>query len=259
MSDEEPQYEQRAKFTRDLPVQLTQSELQAHGARLARKVKDLELVKERKAKEARKLSLEIKEIELEIKRIADARDKGEELRPVTCAERVHGNVMEVVRLDTGAVIEARPLRYDEMQTSIPGTDDPYAGEDVPTPEAPTDDQLDQAAAAAAGGDPLCGICDEPVGPDDATEMLEDIGMVHSLCAEDRRSEERQASMNAGATADSQTDSQNDEDDEPGIEADDSENAGDGNEAPDSSPPAKPKRARGSGGSGSKRPKRKGKR
>lgn len=109
------------KFSRELPVTLNDHELQTYGQMLATKVKEEELAEEKKKEVVASHSARIKAIRVEIKRIADARAKGEELRPVVCGERLRGNVIEIVRLDSGAVVDTRPAELSELQLSLPGT------------------------------------------------------------------------------------------------------------------------------------------
>lgn len=118
------EHSQQGEFTRELPVQLNDHELQTYGRMLAEKVREVELTEERKKAVVKEWSTKIGIIRQDIKRIADARAKGEELRPVRCAERLHGNVIEIVRLDRGEVVDTRPADLRDLQTTIPGTDEP---------------------------------------------------------------------------------------------------------------------------------------
>lgn len=113
-------YEQKSEFTRELPVTLNDHELQAYGKMLAEKVREEELAVDKKAQVAKEHNSRIQVIRNDIKRIADARAKGEELRPVRCAERLKGNVIEIVRLDREEVVDTRPADLTDLQTSIPG-------------------------------------------------------------------------------------------------------------------------------------------
>lgn len=112
------------KFSRELPVTLNDSELQTYGRMLADKVREEELAEEKKKQANAEHSARIKTIRVEIKRIADARAKGEELRPVQCGERLKGNVIEIVRLDRLEVVDTRPAELRDLQTSLPGTELP---------------------------------------------------------------------------------------------------------------------------------------
>lgn len=121
MSDE-INYKQQGKFPRDLPVQLNETELDKYGELLAVAVREVALLEEKKKQDAAKWANQIKAKNLEVKRLADARAKGEELRPVMCAERLVGNVVNIIRLDTGGVVDSRPADLQDLQTTIPGTD-----------------------------------------------------------------------------------------------------------------------------------------
>lgn len=131
------------KFTRELPVTLNEHELQTYGKMLAEKVREEELAEEKKKQVAAEHSNRIKVIRQEVRRIADARAKGEELRPVHCGERLRGNVIEIVRLDRGEVVDTRPAELTDLQTTLPGTDIPEAPEDFS--EGPRGEQLGSLA------------------------------------------------------------------------------------------------------------------
>lgn len=107
------------RFTRELPVALNDHELQAYGKMLAEKCKEQELALEKKKQVTADHNARIKVITNEIKRIADARAKGEELRAVQCGERIRGNVIEIVRLDRGEVVDTRPADLRDLQTTMP--------------------------------------------------------------------------------------------------------------------------------------------
>lgn len=107
------------KFSRELPVTLNDGELQAYGRLLADKIHAVELKEDAKKQEMARRGAEIKTYNQEIKRLADARLKGEEVRPVQCEERLHGNVIEVFRLDLGTVVDSRPAGMQDLQTTMP--------------------------------------------------------------------------------------------------------------------------------------------
>jgi hypothetical protein len=107
------------RFTRELPVVLNEHENQLYGKMLAEKCKEQELAIEKKKQVTADHNNRIKVITNEIKRLADARAKGEELRPVMCGERLHGNVIEIVRLDRVEVVDTRPADLKDLQTTMP--------------------------------------------------------------------------------------------------------------------------------------------
>lgn len=108
------------RFTRELPVVLNEHENQLYGKMLAEKCKEQELAIEKKKQVTADHNNRIKVITNEIKRLADARAKGEELRPVMCGERLHGNVIEIVRVDRGEVVDTRPAELKDLQQEMPG-------------------------------------------------------------------------------------------------------------------------------------------
>jgi len=105
-------------FSRELPVNLNDHELQQYGRMLAEKVKEEELAVEQKALRNKEMNGKIQGIRNEIKRIADARAKGQELRPVKCIERLRNGVVEIVRTDVNEVVDVRPADMRDLQTSM---------------------------------------------------------------------------------------------------------------------------------------------
>lgn len=113
--------ETRGTETRTLPVTLTTDELLARGdglARAHRAVRD-EQAKQKAVKEEMKQRLE--DLEGEVGKLARiVRDKAED-RDVEC-RIVHdylANAVQVVREDTGEVIEARAMTDRERQIGLP--------------------------------------------------------------------------------------------------------------------------------------------
>lgn len=110
-------------FTRELPVRLSDAELQSYGKMLADKIGEQELAEARKKQSVAEWSGKIKAIENEVKRLADARSKGAELRPVECADRFNAGTVEVVRLDTHEIIDVRPADLRDRQLDLPELDE----------------------------------------------------------------------------------------------------------------------------------------
>lgn len=135
------------RFTRELPVLLSEHENQMYGKMLAEKVNELRLAEDKKKQVMADHNNRIKVIETEITRIAVARAKGEELRPVMCGERLHGNVIEIVRIDRAEVVDTRPADLKDLQTTMPG---------MGMPEIP--DGFDEGPR----GDGLGSLADRPV-------------------------------------------------------------------------------------------------
>lgn len=145
------------KFTRELPVTLNDHENQVYGKMLAEKVNELKLAEDKKKQVVADHNNRIKVIENEITRIAVARAKGEELRPVTCGERLHGNVIEIVRIDRGEVVDTRPADLKDLQTDLPGMGMP---------------QIPEGFDEGPRGSGLGSLADEPVNDEAPAEMVE---------------------------------------------------------------------------------------
>lgn len=189
------------RFTRELPVHLDEHELQMYGRMLAEKVKEQELAIDKKKQVMADHNNRIKVITNEIKRLADARAKGEELRAVMCGEKLHGNVIEIVRIDRGEVVDTRPADLKDLQVEMPGMGMPAIPEgfdEGPRGEAlgsladkPADDGEmvtssvgDQVYTHAGGDDEsdvlVCDACGEVVKEGDATALYEG-STIHEQC------------------------------------------------------------------------------
>lgn len=185
------------EFTRELPVALDDRELQVYGKMLAEKVKEVELLEERKKAETNSWASKIKIANAEIKRIADARAKGEELRPVMCRERIKGNVIEIVRVDRGEVVDTRPAELRDLQTSLPGTGVPEIPTELPDGSGPTEHNGEDVVSSSGdtvhvmpddedhSDDRICDGCGEPVADDEPTEDYNGSTM-HRECADEKR-------------------------------------------------------------------------
>lgn len=125
-------------YKKELSCKLSDETLQMYGAMLARKLKERDALDEKKKAVGKEYSAKISVIDQDIRRMADARDKGEELRPIDCVDRWNNGTVETVRLDTAEVVEVRAATPADRQTDafIPGIDDdvPDFGEPAPSAE-----------------------------------------------------------------------------------------------------------------------------
>lgn len=119
------------KFTRELPVQLTDEEKQKYGKMLADKLQEEKLAEDRAKQIAAGEKAKIKAISTEIARIAAARRDGAELRPVECYESWVNGAIHVIRTDTSEIVEIRPAMFEDRQASFPEySDAPDSGDPV---------------------------------------------------------------------------------------------------------------------------------
>jgi hypothetical protein len=188
------------QFTRELLVPLTEDECQLHGKMLAEKTKEVAAIREQKTAADRGFTARIKAVELEIKRLAETRTKGEEMRPVLCVERVRNGVVEVVRLDRNppVVVDTRPADMTDLQTTIPETDErmgdvlPFAPVDDGPPVGPglalvPDAPPEETPPEETGNVESVGVCmrcTESIGADDETVQDKTGAIVHLRCIAD---------------------------------------------------------------------------
>lgn len=105
-------------ISKELPCKLTQEEQARYGQMLSSKVRERDLIDEERKSTAAEYGARIKGTTSEISRIAAALDKGEEIRPVDCHWQFHAGTMQLVRVDTGAVVTVRPATQEERQLSL---------------------------------------------------------------------------------------------------------------------------------------------
>lgn len=110
---------------RELPVKLSDHELNLFGGYIAEKHKEKGRLKDQLKRVVAEYKGQLLKLEEDINRLAEARVKGEETRPVMCEERWHSGAIQVVRLDSGEVIDARPATLADAQETLPidGTTD----------------------------------------------------------------------------------------------------------------------------------------
>lgn len=160
---------QEKTFTRELEVDLGEAELQLYGKMLAEKVQEEGAIEEQKKLAMKEYASRLSKVRNEIARIASARSKGRELRPITCVERFNGGMVEIVRTDKNEVVDTRPATFSERQTEFPGIDEDDQGElpidnDEPfESDAPVDAEVDHDGVdvVASSGATVHVMPDEP--------------------------------------------------------------------------------------------------
>jgi hypothetical protein len=106
------------KVTRSLKCKLTPEEVAARGQELANQIGDRHQVELEKKAEADKFKAQIQEIDSRCTELAtEIRDKAEWREGEVVAER-DGDQMVLIRLDTGEVIQQRPLKDSERQVKM---------------------------------------------------------------------------------------------------------------------------------------------
>jgi hypothetical protein len=106
--------------TRSLPCELTNEEKRLRGEALAQKRQEWEEVERARKAATQKAKAEQERIDAEADLLAEAIRTGREYRDIEVVERKNIDIrmMETIRMDTGEVIDSRPLRSDEMQTTL---------------------------------------------------------------------------------------------------------------------------------------------
>lgn len=102
---------------RQLPCALTDQEKLARGMDLAKLSETIQTMRDIEASRRKGAKVEIEGLELDQSKLAATIRQGTELRLVEVGEEhdLTSKVVRVVRLDTGAILTARPMTQDELQ------------------------------------------------------------------------------------------------------------------------------------------------
>ena len=136
------------RWKKPLPVRCTPAETERNAQKLAEAELALHREREAKAESNRAYAAKIKDLQGEVKGLAldvKAGTKQEEVEVETTYDWPHGSV-KVTRLDTGEVVEERPMRTPERQRQIP-LDEPVKQSQAPV----------AAVTGVPGGDPTKGM------------------------------------------------------------------------------------------------------
>lgn len=108
------------RFTRSLPCKLTDSERRLRGVKLAEANHERAEIELRKKDASAGFREELKANGKRIEELSEQVSSGVEKRPVECCERPDEDrqVVEIYRVDTGAVIDTRPMTLDERQPKL---------------------------------------------------------------------------------------------------------------------------------------------
>lgn len=108
------------KTTKKLPVRLSDDEVIERGKQLVENIRKTGKAESEREAENKKRKAEIEALELITSKLVDIVEKGEEDRDVECELKkdFERGVVTVVRLDTGEVVETRPMTPDERQEEM---------------------------------------------------------------------------------------------------------------------------------------------
>lgn len=108
------------KITRELPVLLSDNRKKKLGDELAHLTVTIDLKQDDFRATSKAKAKEIRDLKKDQSRIGKALDTGKELVEVQCEERqvFAQNKVEVVRKDTGEIVETRAMTGDERQLDI---------------------------------------------------------------------------------------------------------------------------------------------
>lgn len=111
----------RTDIKRELPCRLSPDEMLDIAIRKSKLEAQLEEKEEEFAENKREWTKALEEIESRIGVMRSELRTGEQRRVVNCHERWRGQLIEIVRDDTGEVVDTRASTLRDTQQSIPGT------------------------------------------------------------------------------------------------------------------------------------------
>jgi hypothetical protein len=107
------------EYARELPVVATLSDLAQLGQQLAATVDEVTTVKTFRRESNAQFREQLTSLEAQQKKLSECMKSGRKLEPVTCQEYMRkDNLIEVVRLDTGEIVETRQATSDDLQKEI---------------------------------------------------------------------------------------------------------------------------------------------
>lgn len=132
---------QEEYILRNLPVKLTQEEVKERGAQHADALISYEKVEEEKRASAADYASQLKTLRANMKRFAEAVKTHEESRAVKCLWQPNfiKKKMELIRQDTGEVVERRDMAESERQESLLDIGLKLANEELEKPTPKNDD------------------------------------------------------------------------------------------------------------------------
>lgn len=119
------------KFKRALRVTLTPEEIQSKAGELADLMVEYSETESKRKADAASYSARLKSLDTQAQDIAQVIKAGEEERQVECEERrnFETSQIQIIRLDTGALVSERTMTAEEKQGDFFDPIPPVAGED----------------------------------------------------------------------------------------------------------------------------------
>jgi hypothetical protein len=115
----ERDYHQR-NIMRSLPCPLNDSEVAERSRMREKLTREIEAIDEAESAQKQIWKAQRTAIESRIDETRIAIETSTESRPVICDSYFEGGLINLVRRDTGKIVESRPARASEAQASIPG-------------------------------------------------------------------------------------------------------------------------------------------
>lgn len=136
---------------RQLPVKLTEKERMARAMSAAELQSDYNEIEERKKETTRSLGQQLKDLRKDIEKLQRAVRTGSEHQDVQIETRRNEDrrTIETVRLDTGEIIDSRPMTVEERQGKLFGID---GGKAEKKPKKGEDGAKASKGKGAAAGD-----------------------------------------------------------------------------------------------------------
>ena len=105
-----------------LEVPLTALELEERGQTMAQLIKEHDRLEEKRKAEAKRMKDDVESVAMEIRRIGQIVEKRAEHRAIDCEWTQSGDVWFCHRLDTGEVVDSKPVTKGDKQMAFAGVE-----------------------------------------------------------------------------------------------------------------------------------------
>ena len=148
------------RWEQDLEVPLKQPEIAERAKELSNKClkaahteSKIEEIKQQAKDDVKVLAGDLEVVRERIKELARTVRKGVEMRAVMVEAKVHSNQVDIVRMDTGAIVESRPLTEEDRQMELDDVlarieQDTKTAEEQDEDEEPEDEEGEEDDAAS---------------------------------------------------------------------------------------------------------------
>lgn len=123
-------------YKREIPVNLSNREVELYGRQLASKKRERDTLTEKAKQTAQGFKGQVGELSSEIDRLAVAIDSGKELRAVAVYDELDGSQVFTKRVDNDELVDQRPAGFHDKQADMFEVDEPDDNGEFQPPDPP---------------------------------------------------------------------------------------------------------------------------